>query len=110
MCLSLCVAPTFLKASQTALSLPCLLYPNPSVIIPLASLRTNVPNLILLKVMIWQKGKRQREKMVGCRLPLVCTYIIEDFKWGKVCCNVVRTALQGAIADQVSKLQSGEAG
>ena len=56
------------------------------------------------------RGKRQREKMVGCRLPLVCTYIIEDFKWGKVCCNVVRTALQGAIADQVSKLQSGEAG
>lgn len=48
--------------------------------------------------------------MVGCRLPLVCTYIIEDFKWGKVCRNIVITALQGAIAYQVSKLQSGKAG
>lgn len=47
--------------------------------------------------------------MAGCRLPLVDTYIIEDFKWGKVCCNIVRTALQGAIANQVSKLQSGKA-
>lgn len=47
--------------------------------------------------------------MAGCRLPLVDTYIIEDFKWGKVCCNIVRTALRGAIANQVSKLQSGKA-
>lgn len=46
--------------------------------------------------------------MAGCRLPLVYTYIIEDFKWGKVCCSAVRTALQGAIASQVSELQSGE--
>ena len=46
--------------------------------------------------------------MVGCRLPLVYTFIIEDFKWGEVCCSLVRTALQGAIGNQISKLQSGE--